>query len=956
MAEAAPEESAPPPRVHPARLLAAQDAVRAQLARRPAPPPLTPYDRQIQALHCGAATAPAQHPLPAVQDTLAAYRAFLQALVPEDQLAPTERQMEAFLEGEAGDLERRLQASEEYALPTLRLQEQLEDRRSAMFAPAQAIVLRPDPSAERNTQLERAARLVSAILTVKVQADSGAPNSPCPPTLFGQTRLPAADEDSLGVFRSRHICVAHNNVWWAFDVYDDAGQPLPTRVLEDTLKALAGASPPWATPAVRTLLDEEGRLQLGALLAEPLEEGRVDRALRTPKTPATAEGSRGRRPVSRGPSRPQSANRAQCIRLATGTLLALAAGEDPSPPVGALTWLPRDEWAALHATLLESPTTRRSVQRLQSAILCLVLSPTEPAVDTAEALRAVAHDGGRDRWADTLLTVVVCRNGVAGLVGSALGAGHGPLPRLAAAAWERANADHSVAVDRQALLAAAELEHRRQAEAERRREEERSKEAERQRELEAEEALRRKASSKAQKSKAAVARPESDLPTRTSDAPSRVMGPSDTDNVPVTDWEGTAPAVPSDSQPAPYAALEWDLSPALRSHIRRAEERCGQLFGRWGMRRLEVPFGERQLRGLKALPVAFVHLAIQLAYYRLHAKACVVAQGVSVASAGGLWQYCPTVTARAQHFCRVYCGVTQHKSYPQAMHTLLLETVGEQSALLERFALGLQWPAHLAALGAASQQRAFAERLRRWLAQRRRSAECEMEGRREARAEARRQAEELERMEEGARDVTNTTPLRKGVVKKMDLPRKPEGLPGRDKESPCSPRGIPAPTRSPSSAPSAAADAPAPPLLAPPCPRATRQALGVVPHPLFQDELYGAVSQPLITLYDFEPSPAVASVILSPPAVEGGVAVACSIQAQAMVLQLSSAALTSDQLTVFTDTLSAVLQDLHRSCVVGGAPTSAAILPKENGQHQLAWKLAPAAPPPTPVVIAAFRR
>lgn len=64
--------------------------------------------------HCGkspppsqlvsACPAPAQHPLPAVQDTLAAYRAFLQALVPEDQLAPTERQMEAFLEGEAGDL------------------------------------------------------------------------------------------------------------------------------------------------------------------------------------------------------------------------------------------------------------------------------------------------------------------------------------------------------------------------------------------------------------------------------------------------------------------------------------------------------------------------------------------------------------------------------------------------------------------------------------------------------------------------------------------------------------------------------------------------------------------------------------------------------------------------------------------------------------------------------------
>eukprot|EP00668_Euglena_longa_P040695 GGOE01053583.1.p1 GENE.GGOE01053583.1~~GGOE01053583.1.p1 ORF type:complete len:959 (-),score=243.33 GGOE01053583.1:192-2930(-) len=912
---------------------------------------MTHYDRTINALDCSRVPAPAKFTLPTVWDTMTAYQSFLAALVPEDQLVCTQHHVEAFLNGDAEDLEQQLQGSTDYSLPNLRLKEQLQERPSVMFSPAQAIVLRPDPSAERNTQLERAARLLSAVLSIKVQADSGAAASPCPPTLFGQTRLPMTDEDAIGVFRSKHICISHNHVWWSFDVYDDAGRPLTTRVLEDTLKAITAATPPWATPAIQAMLDDEGKLQLNALFSEVPEEGKMDRVVHTPKTPATADG----RPVSsKDPSRPQSP-KSQCSRLATGTLLALAAGDDPSPPVGALTWLPRDDWAVVHTALLGSTLTRRSVERLESAILCLVLSPAQPVVDTPAALHAIAHDGGRDRWGDKLLTIVVCDNGVAGFVGGALGDGYGPLHRLATSAWERANTDHSVAVDRQALLEAAALQQRLQVEAERRREEERSREAERQRGLEQEEALRRKVSNKVQKSKAVVAKSESELPSRPSEVHARAAGPSDGDSFPISDWDGNSPTVSSDFHPTPYAALEWDLSPVLRSRIQQAEQRCGQLLSQWDMRQLELPFGERELRALKSAPMAFLHLAVQLAYYRLHSKACVVAQATPVASAGGLWQCCPTVTAQSQHLCRAHCGMTRHKPHPQAMHTLLLEAAAEQAALLEQFAKALQWPTHLVALCAASQKRRFAEGLQKWLTQQRRSAQLEMELRREARVEARRLAEESERMEEGARDLATTTTFRKGASKKAEPARKPETFSGKDREAPLSAKGTLASSR-PHSGSRRIFGSMTESLSEQEGPRATRQSLNVVPHPLFQDELYRAVSRPLITLYEFRPSPAVASVIVSPPAVEAGMAVACTVQAHSIVLYLSSATLPADKLTEFTETVVAVMQELFRDCVVDGAPTSTAILPKENGQHRLARKQAPAPPPLAPVVIAAFRR
>ena len=211
--------------------------------------------------------------------------------------------------------------------------------------------------------------------------------------------------------------------------------------IEDTLLALTQATSPWANRTLSQLIggDESP--------PEPNSDGSpmLEPAAAGPE--ADREATRSAEPLSPDSSdgRPDAFGRKE---VSAGTCLALMSGEDPSPAIGSLTWLARDKWAKVRNQMLEFPTTARSLDRIESSIFTLVLSPESPEPGSLEAMRVIAHGTGRDRWGDKALTLVVCANGVAGLAGNALAYDYQQLHALATQVWHASNNDESVAADR----------------------------------------------------------------------------------------------------------------------------------------------------------------------------------------------------------------------------------------------------------------------------------------------------------------------------------------------------------------------------------------------------------------------------------------------------------------------------------------------------------------------------
>lgn len=84
-------------------------------------------------------------------------------------------------------------------------------------------------------------------------------------------------------------------------------------------------------------------------------------------------------------------------------------------PVGALTGLPRDQWAdARQALEASSAANVQSLKDVDSALFALTLEHACP--ETHEDLsRAMLHGDGRNRWFDKCFNIIVCGNGKSGI-------------------------------------------------------------------------------------------------------------------------------------------------------------------------------------------------------------------------------------------------------------------------------------------------------------------------------------------------------------------------------------------------------------------------------------------------------------------------------------------------------------------------------------------------------------
>jgi carnitine O-acetyltransferase len=94
--------------------------------------------------------------------------------------------------------------------------------------------------------------------------------------------------------------------------------------------------------------------------------------------------------------------------------------------VGTLTYLHRDDWAAVRARLLASPINRFALHRIESALFVLSLDDATPGDDNADTIHALMHGhSGRsaedkswdhlNRWWDKSLHLHTARDGRAGL-------------------------------------------------------------------------------------------------------------------------------------------------------------------------------------------------------------------------------------------------------------------------------------------------------------------------------------------------------------------------------------------------------------------------------------------------------------------------------------------------------------------------------------------------------------
>eukprot|EP00667_Euglena_gracilis_P003455 EG_transcript_3467 len=92
-----------------------------------------------------------------------------------------------------------------------------------------------------------------------------------------------------------------------------------------------------------------------------------------------------------------------------------SAGTPPTSPVPILTSAPRDDWASARAALEADPANAQALADVDGAILALCLdTEAEPfATDLRPLSRQMLHHGGRNRWFDKSISLIVRPDGVA---------------------------------------------------------------------------------------------------------------------------------------------------------------------------------------------------------------------------------------------------------------------------------------------------------------------------------------------------------------------------------------------------------------------------------------------------------------------------------------------------------------------------------------------------------------
>ncbi|HEY6422007.1 MAG TPA: choline/carnitine O-acyltransferase [Pseudonocardiaceae bacterium] len=106
--------------------------------------------------------------------------------------------------------------------------------------------------------------------------------------------------------------------------------------------------------------------------------------------------------------------------LAAGLRAVMAAGATPAAPgtsVGHLTTKARAEWAASRQALLDcDPGNAELLDAVETALFCLCLEDTTPE-DALKACDQLLHGDSGNRWFDKALSLIVFRDGTAGLNG-----------------------------------------------------------------------------------------------------------------------------------------------------------------------------------------------------------------------------------------------------------------------------------------------------------------------------------------------------------------------------------------------------------------------------------------------------------------------------------------------------------------------------------------------------------
>jgi carnitine O-acetyltransferase len=110
--------------------------------------------------------------------------------------------------------------------------------------------------------------------------------------------------------------------------------------------------------------------------------------------------------------------------LEAGLRAIMDAGAEPpgsDAPVGHLTTMARAEWAAARQSLLAChPGNADALDDVETALFCLCLEESAPA-DSKEACDQLLYGDGGNRWFDKSVSLIVFRNGQAGINGEHCG-------------------------------------------------------------------------------------------------------------------------------------------------------------------------------------------------------------------------------------------------------------------------------------------------------------------------------------------------------------------------------------------------------------------------------------------------------------------------------------------------------------------------------------------------------
>lgn len=327
-------------------------------------------------------------PVPKLDKSLERYAYFAEPLVPAAQLEATRGRVRAFARAEGvalqAELERRAAATYSSFISAPWFDMYLRDRRPLMLNHNPHLGFVDEPGVGRMEQAARAARLIDASVA------------------FYRTLRDAELEPD--VFHTKPKLT--HSVGWELMV---AALPSPV--------AFYGAAACGAYPLD---MSQYGSLFESTRIPRPgRDELRKARDLPTPARHVAVQcGSRfwqlqvvGADGRSLGAEAIERGLREILARSEPPGTANPAAASPPPPPLGALTSLPRDEWAAARAAIEESCVEARdALGAIDSALfaVCLEHAAPEGAVETN---RTFLHGDGTNRWFDKSFQLLVCANG-----------------------------------------------------------------------------------------------------------------------------------------------------------------------------------------------------------------------------------------------------------------------------------------------------------------------------------------------------------------------------------------------------------------------------------------------------------------------------------------------------------------------------------------------------------------